>query len=72
MKKLTKVQIVGIIARTFARLGGGLRVEEIAAASGLTEDQVWAGFKGRVDFQNKGDRGWFYTSTRPLADLMAA
>jgi len=70
--KLTKTQAIAIISRTFATLGQGLRVEEIAAASGLTENQVCAAFKGRIDFQNKGDMGWFYTSTRPLADLMAA
>lgn len=70
--RLTKTQIVGIIARQFVSLGQGLRVEEIAAVSGLTENQVWAGLKGRIDFHNKGEQGWFYTSTRPIADLMAA
>ncbi len=69
---LTKTQLIGIVARSFASLGQGLRVEEIAAATGLTEIQVWAAFKGRIDFQNRGERGWFYTSTRPLSDLMAA
>ncbi len=68
---IKKTQLIAIVARVFANLGDGLRVEEIAAASGLTEDQVWRALKGRIDFQNKGDRGWFYTSTRPLIDLMA-
>lgn len=70
--KLTKTQAIAILARTFSTLGGGLRVEEIAAVSGLSEAQVWSTLKGRIDFQNKGDQGWFYTSTRPLRDLIAA
>ena len=72
MATITRNQAVAIVARAFASLGNGLREAEIAAATGLTEDQVYRALKGRIDFQDRGDAGIFYTSTRPLADVMGS
>jgi len=63
-------QVVALIAGAFSLLGNGLRVEEIAACAGLTEEQVRRAFTGRIDFIDRGARGWFYTSTRPLTEIM--
>lgn len=57
-----------VVARAIARLGNGVRGEEIAAATGVPEDAVFAALQrmgGEV--VDRGDQGWFLRDADPHA-----
>jgi hypothetical protein len=63
------------IESAFAKLGQGIRGEEIAAASGLDEERVfralkWA--KKQYALFDDGDRGWFFYEQRHAEEALRA